>query len=294
MGNTTLQNGRVYSPILDYDTISQDERNVTALKEKLIIGSFIRSYTEQMNKIEQTLWQMMTERSLKTASGANLDIIGGVVGVKRIPQSLSDEEYLTRIMTEINVRRSDSTPNTVLRIMKIVHNTAKAGSIFEHITPKVGGVCVKVVSQNYVDDAPILMKRVCPAAIGSVVILRDETDYSNCFTPAEVGGGVDYIVTNNSDSIVTDSALALVALQGGGIVQDDGKGSSLLSEDLVAAFQLSVNTQATSHTFDDMAVTSGIPNKNYNLHVHVRGIDNTVGILAEVQQLRYNSNTVEG
>jgi hypothetical protein len=289
MGNTTLVNGRVYEPIQDYDILSQDLRNVTQLKEKLIIGSFIRAFSESMDVAEQTMWQMMTERSLATAKGINLDILGAIVGVPRVPPSLNDTDYLTKILTQINVRRSDSTPNTVLKIMKIVHNTSVAGNIFEHIHPKTGGVVVKIVTQNYVEGAASLMKQIAPAAIGSVAVLRDETISTNAWTPAEVGGGTDLIITNNNDSIVTDAAQALVALRGGGIVVDDGKGSSILAEEYVTNYQLG----ATKNTIDyDFWATKS--QADYEFHVQREGMENTVGIFAEVQQLRAGNQEVEG
>lgn len=293
MGNTTLVGGRVYTPITDYDILSQDVRNVTELKEKLIIGSFIRAFSESMDVAEQTLWQMLTQRSLSTAKGQNLDMIGNLLGVYRIPPTMNDTDYLTKILTEINVRRSDSTPDTILKIMKIVHNTSLQGCIFEHIYPKAGGVCVKVVTKNYVTDAPHLMKKISPAAIGSVMILKDQTDLANCFTPAEVGGGVDLIITDNNDSIVTDTAQALVALQGGGIVQDDGKGSSLLSEEFVTSYQLSVDKETVENDLWVTKATNNIPD-NYAFHVQKEGMDNMIGIFAEVQQLRYDNDSVEG
>lgn len=287
MGNTTLVNGRVYEPIQDYDILSQDLRNVTQLKEKLIIGSFIRAFSESMDVAEQTMWQMMTERSLSTAKGSNLDILGAIVGVPRVPPSLNDTDYLTKILTQINVRRSDSTPNTILKIMKIVHNTAVGGNIFEHIHPKAGGVVVKIVTQNYVEGAASLMKQISPAAIGSVAILRDQTQRTNAWTPAEVGGGTDLIVSNNSDSFVTDAAQALVALQGGGIVVDDGKGSSLLAEEYVTNYQLGVTKE--SNDYDFWAKKNP---DDHEFYVQREGMDNSVGIFAEVQQLRYDNNGV--
>lgn len=298
MGNSTLVKGRVYEPIADYDIISQDLRNVTALKEKLIVGSFIRSFSESMDLAEQSLWQMMTERSLSTAKGKNLDILGALIGVYRIPPSMNDTDYLTKILTQINVRRSDSTPNTVLKIMKIIHNTSITGNIFEHIHPKAGGVVVKVVTQNYVEGAAALMKKISPAGIGSVAVLRDETFLTNAWTPAEVGGGTDLIVSNNDDSFVTDAAQAIVALRGGGIVVDDGKGSSLLSEDGVANYLFSVTSKNTTDNPADFMVESKNTDPEYQearLSVGKEGMQNTVGIFAEVQQLRYENNgNIEG
>lgn len=287
MGNTTLVNGRVYEPIQDYEILSQDLRNVTQLKEKLIIGSFIRAFSESMDVAEQTMWQMMTERSLATAKGVNLDILGAIVGVPRVPPSLNDTDYLTKILTQINVRRSDSTPNTVLKIMKIVHNTSVGGNIFEHIHPKAGGVVVKIVTKNYVEGAASLMKQIAPAAIGSVAILRDTTDLTNAWTPAEVGGGTDLIVSNNNDSFVTDAAQALVALQGGGIVVDDGKGSSLLAEEYVTNYQLAATKEQTDYDF-----WATKEQTDHEFYVQKEGMQNTVGVFAEVQQLRYNNQGI--
>lgn len=289
---------RTYNKIPNYSILTEDERATTLLKEKLVCGSFMRAFSESMDKLENTLWQMLTQRSLSKAKGVNLDYIGSIVGVKRIPPSQNDEDYLTKILTEINVRRSDSTPNTVLRVMKIVHNSIVAGNIFEHISPNAGGLVVKIVTGRDVPNAVRLMKQVSPAGIGSVAILKDKTPLSNCWTPAEVGGGVDHIITDLSDGIVTDTAKAIVALQGGGIVQDDGKGSSFLADQFVTQSLFAVQTPLTIRDEDNLLMDSENSDppydKNTVLAVQERGIDNTVGVFAEVQQLRYSSKVVEG
>jgi hypothetical protein len=76
-------------------------------------AGLVRALVGPIQDIEAALVQMNTLRGLNTASGANLDGIGKIVGVARFPGE-GDEPYRVRIKAKIIINISEGEPESVI------------------------------------------------------------------------------------------------------------------------------------------------------------------------------------
>lgn len=68
--------------------------------------------------LEDVSWQVRAGRAVDTAEGAQLDVLGRVVGRER--GALSDEEYRVRIKTQIALNLSSGTPGEIVGLFRLL------------------------------------------------------------------------------------------------------------------------------------------------------------------------------
>lgn len=78
--------------------------------------------------IENALAQLLTQRTLDTAAGANLDVIGAIVGQPR--NGLVDDDYRRYVRARIATNNSNGTTNNLIHIVKLILNITATGKIF--------------------------------------------------------------------------------------------------------------------------------------------------------------------
>lgn len=93
-------------------TIWQDKPNVTGL---------LKSYLEQFNAVEDLLQSILNDRSLYTAEGVQLDMIGALFNVPR--GGLDDAKYRPRIVSYISRLNDDGTTERFLNMLRLVGDT---------------------------------------------------------------------------------------------------------------------------------------------------------------------------
>lgn len=71
---------------------------------------------------ESAVYQLLTERSIYTASDATLDLLGGIVG--QVRGDSDDTEYRRRILAKIKVNNSRGTIPDIVAIARLVVNDA--------------------------------------------------------------------------------------------------------------------------------------------------------------------------
>ena len=99
-------------------------RIVTQFKGKPRIEGLIGSFAAATQAVEDTLWDLLTIRSIDTAIGAQLDIIGEIVGESR--KGKQDEPYRLAIKAKIGQNNSKATPEDIISVFKLLVQADKA------------------------------------------------------------------------------------------------------------------------------------------------------------------------
>ena len=100
--------------IKDHATDSLTEL-ITQWKDKPVVVGLLTSYMESIQQLEDTLFELLEERGVFEAIGAQLDVIGLLVGETR--QSRNDDDYRQAILTRVSVNASNATPEAIMQIM---------------------------------------------------------------------------------------------------------------------------------------------------------------------------------
>lgn len=80
--------------------------------------ALIRAFCVPVQRLEDALWQLYTERFVDTAIGAQLDLIGKVVKQPRL--GYLDADYRRLVKARISVNKSNGTTNNLLRVARLV------------------------------------------------------------------------------------------------------------------------------------------------------------------------------
>lgn len=90
-------------------------RLVEQLKGKPKLTALLSIFLGQVQNIEDALWQLYTLRWLDTATGAQLDTLGRIVGEPR-GNSVDDTEYRKRVRARVRTNLSSGTVNDLIAI----------------------------------------------------------------------------------------------------------------------------------------------------------------------------------
>lgn len=93
------------------------------------VKALLDSWQTSLESVEDTLFDLLNERSITTAVGEQLDVIGRIVGEDR--QGKSDDFYRSALMGRIVANTSDCTTEAVLTSLRTVCGT-EGVNFFEH------------------------------------------------------------------------------------------------------------------------------------------------------------------
>ncbi|XAO54246.1 baseplate protein [Yersinia phage vB_YenM_P778] len=277
-----------YVKVTSHYDVAKYENTPTQFREKLIYQAILKAVCAEVQGIEDTLYQMYTQRSLETSSGQQLDNIGAWLGVARKPAQ-TDDSYRVDLRATIAVRRSNGTADKILQTLMGIYSST-TGQIFEHNALLTGGVVVRV--NNTSEHAPTVvsvMKNMVAACIGSVVILRDTTPQGYAWTPVEMLADNDKLTDNNSSWFVSDGQQGFVVdtsesgLEGSliGSLADQGVARGNLLLDARGTTDHTLGIQARGSTGRLTVEKGSLTGGDY-------------GFFAEVSQIRFGNHKIEG
>lgn len=99
-------------------------------------GSYWRKLAEaigaEANRVEETLQDILTQRSIATAEGEQLNVIGRIVKQER--EGSSDADYRIRIRAKVLVNRSSGTINEIIDIFELLATDSTLTGAVVHVT----------------------------------------------------------------------------------------------------------------------------------------------------------------
>lgn len=149
------------------------------------LEAFLRALIGPMHDIELCAWQLYTERFVDTAIGAQLDLIGKVVGQPRL--GYVDDEYRRLIRARITANRSDGVTEDLITVTVLVIDDDLADITIEPQYP--GAVVVRVSGVPVTDEtADILITLLQRTVSGGVRVLFEYSTSPEAETFAFDGG----------------------------------------------------------------------------------------------------------
>ena len=90
---------------------------IQRFKNKPRLMALTTAYLEQIQDLEDALFQLITDRTIETAVGPQLDGIGSIVGEDR--EGRDDDDYRLAIRVRILLNLTDGTIEQVIEILKL-------------------------------------------------------------------------------------------------------------------------------------------------------------------------------
>lgn len=96
-------------------------------RNKANLTALAKAVLTQVQAIEDALWQLFTERWIDTAVGTQLDVLGKIVGEKRLGET--DTDYRLRLRARIKTHKSSGTIEDVLGVFKALTSTQAGATL---------------------------------------------------------------------------------------------------------------------------------------------------------------------
>lgn len=86
-------------------------------KNKPTLRALLSDYTDEIQLLENAIWDTITKRLLDNAADAQLDVLGRIVGEPR--NGLGDPAYRVRIRVRIRINQSFGTAPDVIAVLRL-------------------------------------------------------------------------------------------------------------------------------------------------------------------------------
>lgn len=113
-------------------------------KNKPKFAALINSLNRQIQELENAFYQLLTERSIDTAIGVQLDILGKIVGERR--GGALDADYRLRIRARIRANLSSGTVEDIYAVFRALLGMATPPAVFKWADAFPAGFVFTIVS----------------------------------------------------------------------------------------------------------------------------------------------------
>jgi hypothetical protein len=162
------------------------------------LTSFLTALLYQLHYVQQTYYQLLNERGLYTAAGAQLDIIGSIVGEER--KGRTDSKYREAILTKISANRGSGTPSDVRAALRLLTNATNI-KLFEHFP-----AATYIYANAYTSKATQAVVQTAHAAGVRTRLMWTEDEANTVFPGVETDSGVSYLIDNDDENIIVDTS----------------------------------------------------------------------------------------
>lgn len=136
--------------------IEQDKQRITTL-------SVVDAFVDEIQTVENSIFDVYTKRGMDTAIGAQLDVIGIIVGESRVGRS--DDIYRIAIKARIKLNTGSGEPNTIIDAMKQFMNT----DIVDFSEPYPAYFTLFIQTNINISNIASIVREISPTGVGSSV-----------------------------------------------------------------------------------------------------------------------------
>ena len=154
------------------------------------LQGLITAIVEQIQAIEVALTPMNTERYLPGAQGAQLDIIGSIIGVSR-PAGYTDAQYLVLIYAQIKQNTSQGQPEQVIQLFLLLTGVSFVFYGEGENSEFLVGSTYLPPNQAAVDSLINLLEAIGPAGVRCDGIITFDADIPFAYDGNLIGSGYD-------------------------------------------------------------------------------------------------------
>lgn len=189
--------------------------------EKPNLLSLLSGWMKGVQTTEESLFDLLNERSIDTAIGTQLDNVGKIVGAIR--GGRSDSSFREFIKLKILINTSEGTPNDLLEILSLI----TGGSIVKYFPHYPVGGNLYTNGSTIPSDLASTLTKSSPLTHGSIHVYQDLNN--DALAPVELVRGLGILVDNNGDEIV-DNLGNNIIVGGLGAILDGNPWRGVLSE----------------------------------------------------------------
>jgi len=165
-------------------------------KDKEKVVALLTAYLQSLEDTKESLITYANSNNIDDATGVLLDVIGEIVGEKRLGKS--DLSYRKAIKNKVVINTSEGTPNQLLEILELLTNNTKM-VMYEHFP----------FLNNYYSNAdqmdisiPQTLLSGSPVTTEGVGLYHDPEE--NAWIPSELSGVGGILVNDDNLDIITD------------------------------------------------------------------------------------------
>lgn len=180
------------------------ERLPSQWQETEKVKGWLESYTDEVNDVEELLFQLLTERGISTAVGAQLDILGALFDLSR--DGRTDTQYRNAILGQASVAGQDGTTEVFMQAMRS-HTGSNFVDFWEHLSGDVHAL----LGDGFYYNSWLELKDKVPAGVNLRIYADDQFD---SFQGAEILTNIADLQTNGGEDIqVSPDGVELFDLQ---------------------------------------------------------------------------------
>lgn len=218
-----------WTPILDHIQQAKD-RLLEQQKKLTSVNGMVESLAQEIQELEDMYNALSLDRALNNARGVQLDRIGAIVGLARVPGQ-DDADYLLDIKAAVVQNMNQGTPEEIIAAAKyfigatyIWYQELKPAAVEIYTpTPIVNSIVVRVRAKlqsflpagvsldtfGYYDPSNVFRFN-SPIGLGDVNIPGSGSFLAGIYADDGSGGMVTELTTEDGDSLTTEDGTIIV------------------------------------------------------------------------------------